>query len=404
MEFDKFTPYMPKTSITFNVFGQPIDRHPVVIWYNGNEDMYYFVKARSANDDENQQKKPYPFEVLIPANATAKHQLFKKDSYVDCSQIFKMDREEFLQAYGTNEIPKVKQLPFNYATQILNQIENALKNNHISLMNVSIKGFNNQKQPIIEPELLYASEASFNQEKDWYDNLTSDAIKAEVAKFLNTYHQKTNQAVELNSIKDGIYIVNEELRYRINYPVYHYIYDNELLDKGYNVIQIIDLIKKDIFNTEEFKDYKVSDADVWGSLALRWGDSRVDLNIVDEYKINSQKLIDIQQNYFFYNVEDNQLLEFKSAYENEALAEWIGNSCFYDEFNEWLSWKTMDVNPSLEWQASHFVKQRFRIENLSAIDEELKYRNLLSKQEHQEDKEQKTLQKPIKKKSPEFRM
>lgn len=53
----------------------------------------------------------------------------------------------------------------------------------------------------------------------------------------------------------------------------------------------------------------------------------------------------------------------------------------------------MDVNPSLEWQASHFVEQRFCIENVSIIDEELKYRNLLTQQERQEDEEQE-VQKP----------
>lgn len=392
MEFDKFTPYMPKTCITFNVYGQPIDRHPVVIWYNGNEGMYYFVKARSAEKNGIERDR-FPTEIFIPASATNSDSLFSEDSLIDCSQVFQMSKKDFQIAYGSNKTLSVDELPFNYATQIINEIEKNLKNDHISLMNVSIKGFNNQKQPVAVPELLYASEASFEQEKKWLKDLASDAIKTRIAKFLSTYHQKTDQAAELNSIKDGIYIVNEELRYRINYPIYHYIYDNELLDKGYNVVQIIDLIKKDIFNTEEFKDYKVSDADVWGSLTLPWGKRRTSLNIVDEYRINSDKLTNIQQNYFFYNVEDNELLEFKSAYENETLAEWIDNSCFCDEFNEWLSWKIVDVNPSLEWQASHFVEQRFCIENVSIIDEELKYRNLLTQQERQEDEEQE-VQKP----------
>ncbi|WP_038103567.1 Mbov_0400 family ICE element protein, partial [Ureaplasma diversum] len=282
MEFKEFTPYMPRHNILFNVYGQPIDRHPVVIWYNDYEGMYYFVKARSANKKGITRIK-FSTEILIPASATNSDSLFSEDSLIDCSQVFQMSKKDFQIAYGSNKTLSVDELPFNYATQIINEIEKNLKNDHISLMNVSIKGFNNQKQPIIEPELLYASEASFNQEKEWYDDLTSDAIKSRIAKFLNTYHQKTNQAAELNSIKDGVYIVNEELRYRIKYPIYHYIYDNELLDKGYSVAEIIDLIKKDIFNTEEFKDYKVSDADVWGSLRLPWGESRAKSNILDEY-------------------------------------------------------------------------------------------------------------------------
>lgn len=165
MEFDKFTPYMPKTCITFNVYGQPIDRHPVVIWYNGNEGMYYFVKARSAEKNGIIRDK-FPTEIFIPASATNSDSLFSEDSLIDCSQVFQMSKKDFQIAYGSNKTLSVDELPFNYATQIINEIEKNLKNDHISLMNVSIKGFNNQKQPVAVPELLYASEASFNQEKN----------------------------------------------------------------------------------------------------------------------------------------------------------------------------------------------------------------------------------------------
>ncbi|WP_179853243.1 hypothetical protein [Mesomycoplasma ovipneumoniae] len=42
-----------------------------------------------------------------------------------------------------------------------------------------------------------------------------------------------------------------------------------------------------------------------------------------------------------------------------------------------------------------FIKERYCIENISIIDEELKSRNLLTRQEHQKDEEQQT-QKPTK--------
>ncbi len=72
------------------------------------------------------------------------------------------------------------------------------------------------------------------------------------------------------------------------------------------------------------------------------------LNSVDEYHINSDKLTKIQQNYFFYNVKNKQLLEFKSAYENKTLAKWIDNSCFYDEFRDYIEQGFEDYDWSKE--------------------------------------------------------
>ncbi|WP_069099261.1 Mbov_0400 family ICE element protein [Mesomycoplasma ovipneumoniae] len=392
----KFTPYMPKHNILFNVYGQPIKGYPVVIWYSDNTDMHYFVKARRASKKGIITDK-LPTEILIPASATKSDSLFFKDSLLDCSQIFRMRAKDFEVAYGRSNYPEIDQLPFNYAMQIINQVEKNFKNDHISLMNVSIIGYNNKQKPIIEPELLYASNASFDQEKGWGEKLLENRDSETIRKanaFVVNYHRKEHTSVELNPVKSGINITKEELMVdRVYTPIYHYIYDNELLDKGANVVEIIDLVKKDIFNTEEFKDYKVSDGDVWGSLTLPWGRRRTSLNIVDEYDINSDKLTKIQQNYFFYNTEDKQLLEFKSAYENQKLAQWIDNSCFYDEFRDYIEQGFEDYDWSKEEIATWFIKERFCIENISIINEELENRNLLAQQKYQEDEEQQT-QKP----------
>ncbi|WP_337899037.1 Mbov_0400 family ICE element protein [Mesomycoplasma ovipneumoniae] len=387
----KFTPYMPKHNVLFNVYGQPIKAHPVVIWYSDNEDMYYFVKARGASSEGIIRNK-LPTEILIPASATNSNSLFFKDSLLDCSQIFRMRSKDFEVAYGRSNYPKIDQLPFNYAMQIIKQVEKNFKNDHISLMNVSITGYNDRQEPIIEPELLYASKASFDQEKGWREKLLeardSETIRKANA-FVVNYHRTKHTRVELNPVDAGIDIAKEWLMVdRVYTPIYHYIYDYELLDKGANVAQIIDLVKKDIFNTEEFKDYKVSDADVWGSLTLPWEERRVSLNSVDEYHINSDKLTKIQQNYFFYNTEDKQLLEFKSAYENQKLAQWIDSSCFYDEFRDYIEQEFEGYDWPEEEIATWFIKQRFRIKNTSIIDEELESRNLLTQQKYQEEEEE----------------
>ncbi|MHA0297325.1 Mbov_0400 family ICE element protein [Mesomycoplasma ovipneumoniae] len=386
----KFTPYMAKHNILFNVYGQPIKGHPVVIWYSDNDDMNYFVKARSASKNGILMDK-LPTEILIPASATNSDSLFFNDSLLDCWQIFRMRAKDFEVAYGRSDFPEIDQLPFNYAMQIIKQVEKNFKNDHISLMNVSISGYNDKQEPIIKLELLYASQASFDQEKWWWRELSKNRDSETIRKanaFVVNYHRKERSQVELNPVDAGIDITKEELMVdRVYTPIYHYIYDNELLDKGANVLEIIDLVKKDIFNTEEFKDYKVSDGDVWGSLTLPWGTRRTSLNIVDEYRINSDKLTKIQQNYFFYNIEDKQLLELKSAYENQKLAEWIDNGSFYDEFQDYIEQGFEDYDWSKEEIATWFIKYRFCIENTSIIDEELKNRNLLVQQEHQEDKE-----------------
>ncbi|ENY69861.1 Hypothetical protein MBVG_2700 [Mycoplasmopsis bovigenitalium 51080] len=388
MQFDKFTPYMPEHSMLFNVYGQPIKEHPVVIWYNGNDDMYYFVKARSASKKGIIRDK-LPTEILIPASATNSDSLFFKDSLLDCSQIFRMRSKDFELAYGKSNYPEIDQLPFNYAMQIITEIQKNFKNDHISLMNVRITGYNDKQEPIIEPELLYASKSSFEQEEEWWQKLIRNNETETINKanaFVANYHQTKRTRVKLNPVDAGIDIAKEELMVdRIYTPIYHYMYDKELLDKGYNVVEIIDLVKKDIFNTEEFKDYKVFDADVWGSLTLPWGKRRTSLNFVEEYRINSDKLNKIQQNHFFFNVKDNELLEFKKAYENESLTEWIDKSYFSNEFKDCK--KEIFASSPIEEIAAWFIKARYCVENTSIIDEELEKRNLLN-QNSQEPKQQ----------------
>ncbi|MDW2931259.1 hypothetical protein [Mesomycoplasma ovipneumoniae] len=57
---------MPKHSKLFNVYGWSIKGHLFVIWYNDNEDIYYFVKAASASKKGTTRDK-LPTEILIPA-------------------------------------------------------------------------------------------------------------------------------------------------------------------------------------------------------------------------------------------------------------------------------------------------------------------------------------------------
>lgn len=86
MQFDKFAPNLPKHNILFNIYGQLIKQHPVVILFNGNERMFYFVKARSANKDE-MEKGQFSTKILITTDATAPYWLFKKDRDEEKSEL-----------------------------------------------------------------------------------------------------------------------------------------------------------------------------------------------------------------------------------------------------------------------------------------------------------------------------
>ncbi|WHF53741.1 hypothetical protein [Mesomycoplasma ovipneumoniae] len=99
---------MPKHNILFNVYGQPINEHPVVIWYSDNDDMYYFVKARRASKNGILMDK-LPTEILIPASATKSDSLFLMIVYLivhkflECAQkILKSLMEEVIIQKLTN--------------------------------------------------------------------------------------------------------------------------------------------------------------------------------------------------------------------------------------------------------------------------------------------------------------
>ena len=68
----------------------PSDEHPFVIFYDDYEDCYYFLKARGATYFNYENKKietkvKYDGEILVYESTN--EGLFKKPSYVDCSQI-----------------------------------------------------------------------------------------------------------------------------------------------------------------------------------------------------------------------------------------------------------------------------------------------------------------------------
>ncbi|AJQ45394.1 hypothetical protein JM47_02265 [Ureaplasma diversum] len=129
-EFKNYPSCFKEYTIIFNVYGEPINEHPVVIWYNEYEGMYYFVKARSATKS-GIKIPPFETETLIPAILTSKKVLFYEDSLVDCSQIFRMNKYEFEILYGNNDPLDVELLPYPYVIKIIDKIEKNLEKRHL---------------------------------------------------------------------------------------------------------------------------------------------------------------------------------------------------------------------------------------------------------------------------------
>ncbi|KEZ22250.1 hypothetical protein [Ureaplasma diversum] len=263
-------------------------------------------------------------------------------------------------------------------------------------MDVKIKNFDecekaleNGKQitPIIEPKLLYASEDSFKRESSWIQKLeeNADSKTLERAKnFYNNYQNQWYKPVVLNWISSAIDFAKEWFDdTRINKPIYDLLYDKQLLDKGYSVYEIIKLVEIELKDNVDFKNYVIRDVDIWGSLTLSWGESKTNLNYEDEYYYNSRKLKNNQHNHFFSKLDDKQLLEFKEAYEdNESLVEWINNSCFKEEYDDWLKRNKRVINQAA-LNPNYFVRIRLKIKDISIIQKQLEERNLVSSQQQE---------------------
>jgi hypothetical protein len=76
-------------------WGQEKGFRPFIIFYDNKNDTYWYIKARGALNkntkyNKSEYKKIEKAEILIKE---ADEGLFKKESYIDCSQIFQIDAD-----------------------------------------------------------------------------------------------------------------------------------------------------------------------------------------------------------------------------------------------------------------------------------------------------------------------
>lgn len=115
LELNKLGNKIPK--IICNRLLEPIDAHPIVVFYDDFNEEIWYIKGRSAIDSQGNFKKVYDGEILIKGNQGNKG-IFKKDTLLDCSQIFKMDVSVFNQI-----VDKKSQLFLNTQTLELKDIK-----------------------------------------------------------------------------------------------------------------------------------------------------------------------------------------------------------------------------------------------------------------------------------------
>ncbi|MHA0298732.1 Mbov_0400 family ICE element protein [Mesomycoplasma ovipneumoniae] len=165
LKLKKFSPFKPEQTVIFNTLAEPIGFHPVIIFYDRDEKLYYYLKSRSVYDDKPRKQLAFPGEIEIPKSRTS-NIYFSQDSYVDCSQIFYMSKDEMQQYIKTNKEKDkpwiLKELDYQYVIKIFNQLIKQTKgdNPYIVLSKVSY----NQKTKKIASYVKYASDRHLNND------------------------------------------------------------------------------------------------------------------------------------------------------------------------------------------------------------------------------------------------
>lgn len=120
---------------------------PFIIFFDENENCYYYLKAQNAHFGANHPKagklKPKKYgEYFIKQSLNGSKSLFTKDSYVDCSQIFKCNKELLEPLIDTDsEIYKnTISLSEYYQSEILDNVKMCILNRppYLSIVEVKI--------------------------------------------------------------------------------------------------------------------------------------------------------------------------------------------------------------------------------------------------------------------------
>ena len=237
----EWKPILSKEMTLYDRVGQPFEAHPIVIFEYENN--VYFLKSQSARYTlDNVTKLP----VLIKKHNeyienkravlvySYKDQLknekyesyFKKDSLIDTTQIFVMNKDEFLDYYKYDNLQDViyntRTLMYKDREEILNQVIKNIDKKSFSITLISKdNGFS------LKPKLIYSNETFINEDKNKFikDNSINNIVMG--LEFVETYikEYKEYESKNINAIKQYINSIRDIFKKHLDetYSMEHYI-------------------------------------------------------------------------------------------------------------------------------------------------------------------------------------
>ncbi|MCP9306308.1 Mbov_0400 family ICE element protein [Mesomycoplasma ovipneumoniae] len=231
LKLKKFNPFK---GFVFNSFAQEIKARPVIIFYDSEDDTYYYAKWRDARLDDGKLKDPFKGEILIP-KSNKPNTLFTKDFYLDCSQVFYIcDRqlEELIKNRLKIEMPDARELEFDQVEKIFSKIYETVtsKSPYIVISEVSY----DSKRKKTKPKVWYASDEHLNND---YKTIWFKTRK--IKKLKDKLHEHEDD-VELENLKLSLNEVwGEYWQEKVYDPLFKWIKENQFIQKGLNSIEII---------------------------------------------------------------------------------------------------------------------------------------------------------------------
>ncbi|MGY6172632.1 Mbov_0400 family ICE element protein [Candidatus Mycoplasma pogonae] len=229
---DNFKPQMTKKiseqPLVFSRFLLPLDDHPIIVFYSEGDECYYYVKGRSVHnyyEDPNTGKKikgkmrePFKGEMIIKPNNKA-GLLFKRDTYVDTTQLFRIHEDDLWKITDHSKISKLEELklPLEDSLKILNEIQNNADQVPPLINLIQVKVNNNGN---VLKQIIYGNKELLDYEFDIsFDYIKSKLSNEKIASIMETYENqnKINEKEIKRSISNTINSVKLELLHEAGY-------------------------------------------------------------------------------------------------------------------------------------------------------------------------------------------
>lgn len=179
-----------QNSVVYDRLENKLEARPLIVFHDDEvSDKYFCLKFRAAKDSLGQFKKKYPGEIFV-GKSDATYSLLTKDSYVDTTQIYRIDSAILDNLKDQKVYLHTKFLDKDTIKQVYeNLLENILEEPPlISICDV------NGDQNSWKPEMIYSN-------KDLLDLETSKKIRDkkasddEIEKFKKNLEEKSKETV-----------------------------------------------------------------------------------------------------------------------------------------------------------------------------------------------------------------